>query len=44
MRRINAGIFWPPAKGSKFDQYEGLIHGAVSDAIEWKVLEGEAPA
>jgi|GEM_PF-638354 len=44
VRRINAGIFWPPAKGSKFDQYEGLIHGAVSDAIEWKVLEGEAPA
>lgn len=40
VRRINAGIFWPPAKGSKFDQYQGLIHGDIQDAVEWESLLG----
>ena len=41
VRRINAGIFWPPAKGSKFDSYEGLVHGPVMDAVEWESLVGQ---
>ena len=41
IRRINAGIFWPPAKGTRFDNYEGLIHGSVLDAVEWERLVGE---
>ncbi len=40
VRRINAGIFWPPAKGAKFDQYEGLIRGDVKEAVEWEALTG----
>ncbi|MDB6137689.1 MAG: ATP-dependent nuclease subunit B-like protein [Verrucomicrobiaceae bacterium] len=40
VRRINAGIFWPPAKGSRFDKYEGLIHGDVHEAVEWQGLVG----
>ncbi|MDB6119426.1 MAG: rexB, partial [Verrucomicrobiaceae bacterium] len=38
VRRINAGIFWPPAKGSRFDHFHGLIHGDVQDAVEWESL------
>ena len=42
VRRINAGIFWPPTKSARFDHYEGLIHGSVLDAVEWETLAGNA--
>ena len=35
VRRINAGLFWPPAKRSRADQYTGLIHGSVLESVEW---------
>ena len=41
VRRINAGIFWPPAKGARFDGYEGLIQGSVLEAVEWQGLVGQ---
>jgi hypothetical protein len=35
VRRINAALFWPPAKRSRADQYAGLIHGSVLESVEW---------
>ncbi len=44
VRRINAGIFWPPAKGARFDSYTGLIQGAAADAIDPEFLLGGGSA
>jgi len=35
VRRIHAGMFWPPAKRSRADQYTGLIHGSVLESVTW---------
>ncbi len=34
VRRINAGVFWPPAAALHEDQYPGLVHGAIEDAFD----------
>ena len=34
--RINAGLFWPPAGPLRPEDYPGLIHGDVEQAVEWE--------
>jgi ATP-dependent helicase/nuclease subunit B len=35
IRRINAGQFWPPAKGTNLEDWPGLVHGSVEESFDW---------
>ena len=44
VRRINLGIFWPPAGTIRPEDYPGLICGEIEDAVEWPSDERTAAA